>query len=431
MQSALDYLKRFPMFGEPGGFKPGLERVEALLSGLGAPHQDLPTVHIAGSNGKGSTATILASILEKAGLRTGLYTSPEIFSFTERIRINGQDISLHELEEAVERIQPVVHQVSRSFGTPTFFEVLTALSFWYFHHQQVELLVMEVGLGGRLDATNLCHSLMSIITNVSLEHTGILGHTLQEIAREKAGIIKRNQQVLTAAKSQEVVATITKRCQEMEAQLFLLGEDFSIISAGSPPPGQRFHYQGGENQYSDLLLPLLGQHQLENAALAVKASDLLTQHHFSIPEEALRQGLAAVQWPGRLELISQDPAILIDGAHNPGGMESLAHFLQHDMEYRHLYLLLGLLQDKDAHSIFQLLLPLATRVIVSKTQNQRARDPFQLAEVAREYSPFVLVEPDFQSALTLARSFLEKKDLLCITGSLYTMSLARRLLLEL
>lgn len=430
MDRALEYLNRFPMFGHPNGYKPGLKRVRALLRGLGSPHQQLPVVHIAGTNGKGSTATILASILQKAGIRTGLYTSPEIFSFTERIRIDGQDISPAGLEEAVNRIQPVVEDISSAagFGEPTFFEVLTALAFWYFHHQQVGLLVMETGLGGRLDATNLCRSLVSIITNVTLEHTGILGHTLQEIAWEKAGIIKERQKVLSAARSQEVVEELMGRCQEMDSLLYLLDRQLFVEKISSSLDGQVFHCQGEGWAYKNLFLPLLGSHQLENAALAIGAAAFLQEHAYCIPEEALRQGLAAVRWPGRLEVISRRPAILIDGAHNPGGIKTLASFLRDDIHYERLYLLLGILQDKDADSIFRPLLPLANQVTLSRSHNPRAKDPFLLAEVARKYTSKLQVEPDFEKALKMMVALLGENDLLCISGSLYTMSLARRLL---
>lgn len=429
--TALEYLKGFPMFGSPQGYKPGLQRVEAILKALGSPHREVPVIHIAGTNGKGSTAMILSSILQEAGLLTGLYTSPEILSFTDRIRIQGREISLEELEEEVEVIKPAILAISKeeSLGEPTFFEVLTALAFHYFYSKSVDIGVLEVGLGGRLDATNLCHSLMSIITNVGLEHTEILGTTLEEITREKAGIIKRGHRVLSASKEEVVIEEMKKRCDALEARLYLLGKDITIESHSSSLSGELFDFHGLGGEYKGLNLSLLGRHQLENAALAIGASLLLKEDfQYNIPKEAIREGLSQVSWPGRLEVFSSSPKILIDGAHNPSGVEALVDFLKDSISYQDLYLLLGVLEDKDKDLIFRQLLPLASHVILTKSESSRASDPYELADFASKYSSLVSVEPDFQQALARALALPKEEDLLIISGSLYTISLARRML---
>lgn len=425
---AQEYLKKFPMFGSPDGYNPGQERVEEILKKLGSPHRDIPAIHIAGTNGKGSTAMILSSILKEAGICVGLYTSPEMVTFRDRIRIQGEPISIEDLEEEVKIIVPVLQEIedTMGLGVPTFFEVVTALAFHYFSRKEVDLLVLETGLGGRLDATNVCSSLMSIITNVSLEHTKILGDTLEEITWEKAGIIKKGHIVLNAAQEKEVVGELMRRCDEMEATLYLLNRDFSVEPVSSSLDGQIFHFQGLSRDLKNIHLSLLGRHQMENGALSIGVSLLLHEKtHFTISEKAIYRGLSRVVWSGRLEVISQHPTILIDGAHNPGGIRALVEFLKKGIPYNHLYLLLGILKDKDADLIFRDLLPLATRVILSQSESSRAADPYQLATIAEKYSSNIIIEPDFTKALRLSLQLLKEEDLLCISGSLYTMSLAR------
>lgn len=425
------------------GIKPGLERVAALLARLGNPERLLSFVHIAGTNGKGSTAAILAAVLREAGYRTALYTSPYLLSFTNRMALDGKDIKGEELALLVEEVRPLVEEVSAHphLGQPTEFEVVTVLALTHFARSRAEVVVLETGLGGRLDATNVVRPLVSVITNIGLEHTDVLGQTIPEIAAEKAGIIKEGVPALTASIDPAALTVIEARAKEMAAPLqrVTCGQDPLKNSPGSfhaepgaiTEKGQFFHYRGQVFSCENLFLPLRGRYQVCNAATALAALELLAPAGFKVKEEELRLGLAAVSWPGRLEILQEGPSLVLDGAHNPHASARLAEALPDFFVYDRLVLLFGAMADKDLAAIMRPLLLLADEVIFSRPALPRAAVPNRLAEVAVEELAFsrekIILAEDLSAALKEGLRRAQEGDLLLVTGSLYTVSELRSL----
>ncbi len=431
---ALEWIHNLGRFGN----KPGLERVTALLNMLGDPHRDKAFVHIAGTNGKGSTAAIMASVLHEAGYKVGLYTSPYLLSFTNRMAVNGKDIDRKELIELVGRVQPLVEEVAGddALGQPTEFEVVTVLALLFYARQKVDLVVLETGLGGRLDATNVVDPLLSIITNISLEHTDVLGTTIKEIAGEKAGIVKQGKPLLTAAQDEEALEVFQARCREMYAPLYRVYPPHSPdCSAPLEKPaailgeiredGQVFSYLGFQSCIDDLFLPLRGLYQLANAATALAALELLGADGFTVGESEMRRGMAAVKWPGRLELLQEKPKLIMDGAHNPAAMEKLSQSLPRYFNYDRLILVIGMLADKDRAAMLKHILPLADSIIFTRPGLPRAADPRETALFALEH--FALQQEcrvivDYAQALEQALKMATSQDAILVTGSLYTVS---------
>jgi dihydrofolate synthase / folylpolyglutamate synthase len=420
------------------GIRPGLGRVAALLEKLGNPHHRVRFVHVGGTNGKGSTAVMIASMLRAAGYRIGLYTSPYLLSFTNRMAVNGSDIDSGDLVELVDRIRPLVEEISSddSLGEMTEFEVVTALALTYFAKKEVDLVVLEVGLGGRLDATNVITPLFSIITNISLEHTDVLGNTVEEIAFEKAGIIKQGKPLITAAEDQKVLAVLKSRCAELGSpfySVYPLQEDSADAGNNRPSAslseiteeGQFFSYRGFAMQFERLFVPLRGLYQLSNAATALAAVELLAEEGFPVTEDALRSGLAATVWPGRLELLSSRPLLIMDGAHNPAAIEKLSAALPAYFTYRRLVLVIGMLADKDTEAMLKYILPLADTVIFTRPLLPRAADPGTIAAFAVSQLNFKKdheVIYDHGEALDRALDLAGPDDAVLVTGSLYTVS---------
>ncbi|MBS3943521.1 MAG: bifunctional folylpolyglutamate synthase/dihydrofolate synthase [Dethiobacter sp.] len=424
------------------GIKPGLERIYALMERLGNPHHHLKFLHIGGTNGKGSTAAVAASVLQAAGYQTALYTSPFLLSFTNRMALNGQDIAPAELVEIVAQIRPLVAEISADprLGQMTEFEVVTALALTYFARRKPDIVVFEVGLGGRLDATNLVIPLVSVITNVNLEHTAILGNTVREIAREKAGIVKSGAPLVTAAEDEETLAVLEKKCRDLESPLYRvlpanLLNSFPQNSVGYSRrkitvTGQFFSYRGLNQKLDDLFLPLRGHYQVINAASALAAVELICGQGFMVSEGALRRGLARTAWPGRLEQLSSDPFVILDGAHNPAAARQLAAAVSEYFQFKRLILVLGIMADKDIQEMLRELIPLADEVVLTRPSLSRAADPVILAGYIRQIPGFdkrVHVESDLSRALTLALSLASRDDAVLITGSLYTISEAKGL----
>lgn len=420
------------------GIKPGLERVRAMLAMLDNPQQKVRFVHIAGTNGKGSTAAMLASVLRVAGFRVGLYTSPYLLSFTNRMAVNNHDIGRHELTDLVGKVKPIVETIRKdpALGQPTEFEVVTALALTYFAYCEVDLVVLEVGLGGRLDATNVVTPLLSIITNISLEHTDVLGDTIEAIAGEKAGIIKPGVPLVTAAEDQEALNVFQKRCAELACDYhrvyppLLPGDgapsDYPVAVLNRiQKDGQFFDYHGFNLQLKDLFIRLRGKYQLLNAATVLAAIELLAARGFTADHQAIQEGLAQTSWPGRLELMQEKPLLIMDGAHNPAAMEKLAEAVPRYFEYRRLILVLGMLADKDIAGMLGHILPLADIVIFTRPTLPRAAAPQELAAYALAECSFAkeyhLVD-NYQEALDLALELAEAGDAVLVTGSLYTVS---------
>jgi dihydrofolate synthase/folylpolyglutamate synthase len=432
------------------GIKLGLENTIRLLSLLDNPQNSFRSIHIAGTNGKGSTSAMIASILRAAGFRVGLFTSPHLVSFTERIRVDDMEIREKEVVELTQEIRNIILDSQPSPVTiqavnqttvrdhqsflPTFFEFVTALGFLYFKRKKIEWAVVETGMGGRLDATNILIPAVSVITNISYDHREFLGQTLREISGEKAGIIKEGVPVVSSAQEAEVIEVITKKAMEMGRSLHVYGRDFFSDPRNIDMHGIAFDYQGKERM-NDLHISLTGLHQMENASLAIRAIELGMKKG-AVPSYAVREGLARAQWPGRLELVKNEGRAydyLIDGAHNPSASRALADSLKKYFSpfYAKVVLIMGVMADKDMEGMIRPLLPLASEIIFTAPEYERAAPPARLAEYAKAQGFSPRVEDSVKASLELARELAEKgsqKTLIVITGSFYTIGEAKNAL---
>ena len=395
--------------------------LDGILQRLGSPHHAFASVHIAGSKGKGSTAAMVAAVLERAGFRTGLFSSPHLVSIRERTQINRQWISPDDFATLVAELRDRVDRLSdRQTGRQlTFFEFNTALSFLHFARQQVDVAVVEVGLGGRLDTTNVLTPKVAAITPIELEHTQILGHTLAAIAREKAGIIKPESCVVSAAQAPEVIEVIEQRCQAQQATLAVAGREFHSDIVASSSAGSTFAFRGFGHHWRDLQLPLLGRHQVGNASVALAIIARLISQGWTMTADHIAQGLSHVQWEGRLEILDRRPWIVCDGAFTVAAAQHLRHALTELFDYQRLWLVLGLSADKNLSGIVENLGTLAHEVMVTPFQNPRSCDPQQLAAAVRRQGVPVRIAPDPVTALAWARAVAAPDDLICIAGSLY------------
>ena len=408
-------------------WKFGLERIITLMNRLENPHTQLKIIHVAGTNGKGSVCRFLGSILQQAGYSVGVYLSPHLERFSERIVVNNQEISDEDLAALVQKIKPMVEDMEKNDITPTFFELVTAIAFQYFHDKHVDYAVVEVGLGGRFDATNVLTPLVSMITNISLEHTEILGKDVASIAFEKAGIIKAHIPVITAAtkEARTVIETVAKK---NHAPLNIV-EKNSWERTSHTTGFQEFFIQGSLKEYA-VKTSLLGKHQGENIALALAAVEQLQMNGVYISDHDIVEGIASASNPGRMEVVAEQPLIVLDGAHNPDGMRMLAKTLKEDFTYDNLILVLGILKDKDCETMLSTIIPLASQVIVTKSSSSRACDPVVLKEMIekRDARKTVKIEESLPKAINHAKTLATKNDLICISGSLFTVGEARKYL---
>lgn len=402
----------------------GLDRIQVLLQQLGAPQETLRVIHVAGTNGKGSVCKYISSILEKAGYTVGVYLSPHVERFSERIIVNNKEISDDDLARLVSEVRPFVEKMMQQDNTPTFFEIVTVLAFLYFKECTVDYAVVEVGLGGRLDATNVVHPLVSVITNISLEHTNILGTDIASIASEKAGIIKENTAVITAAKK-DALEIIDRIARERNAPLLSIDQTLwkRVCFQGMH---QEFLIQGSFKEYT-VKTSLLGQHQGENIAVAIAVIERLQMSGVYIADNDIVEGIAATSHPGRMEIVSESPLILLDGAHNPAGMNMLVETLKQDFSAYRLILVLGVLKDKDIRSMLSALIPLAEVIIVTKSKVSRAADPMVLKQIILDFDATkkVALQSFVPDAVDHARKIARRDDLICVSGSLFTVGEAR------
>ncbi|MHB1127732.1 MAG: bifunctional folylpolyglutamate synthase/dihydrofolate synthase [Bacillota bacterium] len=426
-QEALEFLTNLTKFG----INFGLERIVHLLAQLGNPHQRLKYVHVGGTNGKGSTVAMISEILKACGLKIGTFTSPHLHSYTERTRINGKVISPERVAELLTRMRPVLEKmVADGYEHPTEFEVSTALSFLFFWEENVDLVVLEVGLGGAIDSTNVIDApLVAVITNVGMDHMDYLGHSVEEIARVKGGIIKKGCRVVTAADREEVLDIIRQTCHRQQAELYQVGREISWERMSYSIEGQYFNVNGLRRRYDQIFIPLLGEHQIVNAATAIAAIELLEFTGIKVSEEAIRHGLAQVSWPARLEIVRHNPLVLLDAAHNLDGAVTLRVALQEFFNYRGLILVIGMLADKEREKVARLLAPMATVVVVTRPLSPRAGDWNEMAEAVSECGAEVYAIEDIRDALQAALRLANEQDLICVTGSIYMVAEARRLLL--
>jgi len=403
----------------------GLGPVRKLLASLHNPQNRYASVLIGGTNGKGSIAATTAAIMQAAGYRVGLYTSPHLIDIRERIRVNGDMIAVNELYGLIDEVRG---QVGEEI---TYFEFLTAVAFLYFYRRQVEVAILEVGLGGRLDATNVVIPILSVISNISQEHDDYLGKGLANIAREKGGIIPVGGVCVTAARQQPVREILAGICLDRQAQLYQLGRDISVRrhQDGSPrsgrdpdrgPKGQAFSYRGIKKNYPRLACSLRGRHQVENTALALAAIELLADRGgLPVSDAAVYRGMQNTRWEGRLEVLQSDPQIIVDGGHNPAGIAVLGRALQEDFSYRRLILIFGVLRDKNFQLMLKKIAPLADMVIITRPDTARAVPPGELTAAARLYCDHVEIVADTRQALCMAMAVAAREDLICVAGSLY------------
>jgi len=385
--------------------KLGLERIRAVLEALGNPERSFRVVHVAGTNGKGSTCAMIEAGLRSAGIRTGLFTSPHLIEPTERIQVDGIPVSPADFERAFN----IVHETAEKLDLdchPTYFETVTAMAFWLFREKKVETAVIEVGLGGRLDSTNVVQPELTVITPIDFDHEAYLGHTIEAIASEKAGILKPGVPAVFAPQRPEALAVLLARAAEVQAPVSFEGDseirDLHIDARGS--------------RFSGIVCPLPGEHQVDNAVTAARALRALG---------ASPDGIKDARWPGRIEHVSPNPDIILDGAHNPAGARALARYLERFYSGRRIWLVYGAMRDKAIDEVAGILFPIATELVLTAPNTSRALRPEALAEFAGRGH----VEPTVESAIDYARTHASDEDVIVITGSLFVVGEARKLFL--
>jgi dihydrofolate synthase/folylpolyglutamate synthase len=407
-----------------------LENITVLADRLGRPDRAYPSAHIAGTNGKGSTAAFLESILRRAGFPTGLNTSPHLEKINERIRIKGEEISDEAFAETLTRIQVLIEELladGKLRAHPTYFECVTAMAFELFASERVEFGVFEVGLGGRLDATNILSPAVTIITRIDFDHENLLGHSLEEIASEKAGILKPGVPLIVAEQRPEARDVILARARQLNCSVVETTRTFRIDHQ-SPQKGRaRAHITEISSGNSLEIAPSLpGEFQLQNALNAVAAARLLQTRGFHISDDAIMEGVANTIWPGRLEQLQSNPAVYLDGAHNPGAAHQLSLFLEQNFAGRRIWLIYGALRDKAVDEVAGVLFPRAAEVIFTEPRTARAISASRLAEIAAHHASRFKVISSAEEALDLALAKAAPEDAIFVTGSLYLVGQLRQ-----
>ena len=402
----------------------GLENIRTLSAELGDPHLAVPCVHIAGTNGKGSTAAMVESILRPAGLRTGLYTSPHLERINERIRIDGEEISDAAFAAAWTRVHAAIESLMASgklASHPTFFECVTAIAFLAFADSQIDFAVYEVGLGGRLDSTNIVQPEVALLTPIDFDHENFLGHSIEEIAGEKAGIIKPRVWVVTAPQSPEAIGVIRRRAAELNARLVEVDAVWQVQEVASVGNGcyRAIATSSLSSRAIDIAPALAGKFQIQNALTAATAAHLLAERGFPVDDIAIHQGIAEVRWPGRLEKLSDPPAIYLDGAHNPAAARELRKFWEENFAGRRIFLVYGAMRDKAVDEIAGVLFPTTQGVILTQPRQSRAISAPLLAEMTAGLAPSTMIVSDPEEALKRALAMASSEDVIFATGSLF------------
>ncbi len=414
------------------GIKLGLSNTLELMKLLGQPQKSFRCIHIAGTNGKGSTASMIASILKEAGYTTGLFTSPHLISFTERIRINGQLISE---KDAIELASGIRKSIADTDLNPTFFEFVTAMAFHYFACNNVDWAVIETGMGGRLDATNVVQPEVTVITNISLDHCEFLGNTISDIAFEKAGIMKQGVPLITASQDPVVTNQLSEMATSLNSVIHVYKKDFNGDLKDMSDRQITLNYSG-TNQYSNLEVPLTGAHQLDNACTAIRACEVLKAKGLSISAQSLERGLKRVNLEGRLEWVSDSPPILLDGAHNPEASRLLASSILEIFPDKKIILITGVMSDKDIKETIEPLIKIADSIILTKAQYERAASSDKLRSIVSSlqesgltYKPVSTISTSSVSeAIDTAKKQCTEDSIILITGSFYTTGEAKEVL---
>ena len=394
--------------------KPGLERIRALCEALGNPQDALRFIHVAGTNGKGSFCSMLSSVLRAAGYKTGLFTSPYIKVFNERMAVDGEMIADEELAELVEYVRPFADAMA---DKPTEFELITAIAFEYFHRHDCDVVVLEAGMGGRLDSTNIIQApILAVITGIALDHTAFLGDTVEKIAAEKAGIIKDGRPVLYGGEDCAAEAVIREMANARSSAFYTV--DYGTLSCERMTlEGSLVHF----GSHRDVQIPLLGLYQPRNAAVVLSAVDILRKEGMILPEDAIKSGLASAVWPARFEILSHEPLVIFDGAHNAQGIDAAVASIRHYFEGRKVYVMTGVLRDKDYHVIARRLSEVASRAFVMTPDNPRALAADEYAALLNTLGVAAVPYPSVKEAYAAAKDAAAKDGvpLICL-GSLYT-----------
>ncbi|MDS0527522.1 bifunctional folylpolyglutamate synthase/dihydrofolate synthase [Clostridium sp. SHJSY1] len=427
---AMDYIQRVGNFGS----NYGLDRTNKLLELLDSPQKKIKFIHIAGTNGKGSITSMVTSLLRGKGYKVGMYTSPYLEEFEERIQINGVNISKDILGNLMDKVKSAVDKVVEDgYSHPTEFEIITCLMFLYFYQENVDYGVIEVGLGGRLDSTNVIIPIVSIIASISFDHTNLLGNTLYEIASEKAGIIKKNVPVVVYPQEKEAYKAICNKAKEMESEIvdvdFNNGELLDILYEDRIYQYVKVNFAG---RIVNLKLPLLGTHQINNLLVALKSYEIICKkENLEIVEDEVKSSIASVKWIGRLEVMNRNPLIVIDGAHNIQGIKGLAANVREYFKYKNIYLLLGILADKQVEDMVKEITPMAKKVYALTPHSDRAELASDLKKVIDKYNNDCIAIESYSEALDLAIKEVDKDDLILISGSLYMIGDMRKIIKKL
>ncbi|MDU7252774.1 MAG: folylpolyglutamate synthase/dihydrofolate synthase family protein [Clostridium sp.] len=425
-KEAREYIQSKAKFGS----NLGLERTEKLLELLKNPHKRLRCIHIAGTNGKGSTTAMISAVLKEAGYKVGMYTSPYIEEFEERIQINNYNIPKDDFSHIITKVANVVEKVENmGYGNPTEFEIITVAMFYYFCLKKVDFAVIEVGLGGRLDSTNVLEPILSIITSISYDHMNILGETLEKIAYEKAGIIKKAS-VIAYPQKKESEKIIEKVCKEKKCELIkvednLINVNREIIQKNIGQ--QSFKLKTKEDTYN-ICLSLLGEHQIKNCIVVILAIEKLIKLGIKIKKICIISALKKVKWPARLEIVNKNPLTVIDGAHNIEGIESLKNNVSKYFKYNKLILILGILKDKQVEDMIKILVPLADRVLTVTPHNDRGESSKELMHIVLKYNKNCEYLEEYKECYNKGKSYYEEGDIILICGSLYMVGDMRKLI---
>ncbi|MBC8079113.1 MAG: bifunctional folylpolyglutamate synthase/dihydrofolate synthase [Gorillibacterium sp.] len=425
---AVDWINaRVPLHG----IRHGLERMERLMELLDHPERRLRFIHVAGTNGKGSTCAFLTEALIRSGYDVGTFTSPYIEKFTNRLQYNGQDIPEEELLRLTNLLRPIIAEIENtSLGAPTMFEIVTTIALLYYARVVYpDFVVWEAGLGGRRDCTNIVTPVVSVITNIGLDHMDIIGDSIVEIAIEKAGIIKPGVPVVSGVEQVDAIREIEVACLANQSSLYLMEREYHFEKVSVEPTQQIFDFHSPFRTYKDLRVGLSGQHQLKNASAALMTLELLRQYNAVIlDEEPLIEAFASAKWPGRLELLTEQPRLLIDGAHNPHAAEALVQAIRETYKYAKLRMMIGMIASKDHRGFLQHILPLVDTIIITEPDYYKklaASDLFKQAEDllrGMDRRPVLLLEPDWKKALNLLVDGTTEEDLAVVSGTLYMIS---------